>query len=407
MIEIKDKKDCCGCYSCVQKCPKHCIAMIADEEGFYYPKIDTTVCINCGLCESVCPQIHASSHKKPLNCYAIKHPSKEIQLASSSGGAFSLLAEYVLGQNGVVFGAAFDKDWNVVHKYIEDVKQLDELRMSKYVQSNIGNSFKNAHTFLKNGRLVLFVGTPCQIHALKLFLKKDYENLIAVDFVCHGVPSEKVWQEYLKQLFAVRRKNTVSSFFIPKSISERNALIRCIQFRNKRLGWEKFSFVLQLNLAEPTGDSEKNSVSPPVNNHKEFINETLYKNPYLRGFIHDLYLRPSCYVCKNKGSSSESDITLADFWGIRQTYPQLFNDKGISCVTINTSKGERFLGDTKIHKTEVDFKQVLKFNPSFMGSVKKPPFRNYFFKLMHFISFRYLVLFGLGYNKILRLLSLK
>lgn len=384
MIEIKDKKDCCGCYACVQKCPKYCIRMIADKEGFLYPQVDKAVCIDCGICESVCSQIHISSTKMPLSCFAIKHPSRDIQLASSSGGAFSMLAEYVLRQNGVVFGAAFDKEWNVEHKYIEHIEDLESLRMSKYVQSEIGRSYQYVQSFLKDRRLVLFVGTPCQVHGLRLFLKRDYENLLTVDFVCHGVPSKVVWQKYLK------------------SISVRNTFISSIQFRNKQYGWENFCFVLQKKYVEVIDGKAKK----PCRDTNKNLCETLHENPFLRGFIHDLYLRPSCYACRNKGFSSGSDITVADFWGIKKTYPQLYDNAGVSCVTVNSFNGRKFLEMAKIQGINVNFEQVLKYNPSFIHAVKKPPFRNYFFKLINWIPFKPLVIMGQGYNKIARILKL-
>ncbi len=390
MIDIKNPEDCCGCYSCVQRCPKNCINMIEDLEGFDYPKVNTSSCVNCGICESVCPQLHNLPLKIPLSCYAAKHRSKQVQLKSSSGGVFSSLAEYVLNNNGVVFGAAFDKNWNVFHKYIEHIEQLDELRMSKYVQSTIGNSYKEAQSFLQTNRMVLFVGTPCQIHGLKLFLKKDYKNLLAVDFVCHGVPSKKVWQKYLKECIIRKIKFPIQN----------------IQFRNKRLSWETYTFTIQVDSTKSTKNNKNNSSLTPSNVSNEDINETLHKNPFLRGFIHDLYLRPSCYTCKNKGFSSGSDITLADFWGIKETYPHLFDKNGVSCLTVNTSQAKEYLAQIDIEKNQVKFEDALRFNPSFINSVKCPPFRKYFFKLMNKIEFKLLVLFGQVYNKMLRILKI-
>lgn len=405
MIDIKKTEDCCGCYSCVQRCPKHCIEMIEDSEGFDYPKVNISSCINCGICESVCPQLNILPVKQPSSCYAIKHYSKQIQLKSSSGGAFSLFAEYILKNNGVVFGAAFDKNWNVVHKYIEHIEKLDELQMSKYVQSIIGNTFKEAQNFLKANRMVLFVGTPCQIHGLKLFLKKDYENLFTIDFVCHGVPSRKVWQKYLQEsiTYKIKKQLHLSSSYLTRSKSK--DYIQNIQFRDKRLNWETYSFSLQLKFTKSGKNDEKNLNHPSVEIIEGSINETLHKNPYLRGFIHDLYLRPSCYTCKNKGFSSESDITLADFWGIKETYPHLFDKNGVSCLTVNSAQGKTLLSKIKVEKTQVNFEDALRFNPSFVNSVKRPPFRKYFFKLMEQIPFKALVLFGQGYNKILRILK--
>ena len=400
MIKVENPVDCCGCNSCVQKCPRHCISMVDDKEGFWYPYVDEEACIHCGLCEKVCPQINIENSSKPLGVYALKHGDLKIQLNSSSGGAFSVLAENVINNGGVVFGAAFDGKGNVVHEKVDNIKDLDKLRMSKYVQSYIGDSFIEVERFLKNEKLVLFVGTPCQIHGLKLFLRKNYQNLLCVDFICHGVPSPKVWQQYLNETLALGEKNTVS-FFCSPCFSKRNVLVKDVQFRNKRLGWEKFSFVLHYKLAEPTGDSEKNSVSSPLYIERE-INETLFKNPYLRGFIHDLYLRPSCYECRNKAHKSFSDITMGDFWGVKNTYPELYDSNGVSCLIVNTKHGLQFLSELKVPFSEVDYQKVLSYNPSIIKAVKCPPFRKLFFKFMGKIPFKKLVLIGLAYNKIFR-----
>ena len=199
MIKISHKKDCCGCGACVQRCPKHCIAMQEDKEGFLYPVINKTKCTNCGLCEKVCPVINQGHCNNPIKTYAAINPKNDVRIASSSGGVFTVLAEDIINSNGVVFGAAFNNEWNVEHTCVENIKDLEKLRGSKYVQSNIGNSYQEAESFLKEGREVLFSGTPCQIAALKLFLRKEYKNLTTVDFVCHGVPSPAVWRKYLHE----------------------------------------------------------------------------------------------------------------------------------------------------------------------------------------------------------------
>lgn len=195
MIHITDKSKCCGCNACVQRCPKQCIAMREDEEGFLYPKVDVAVCIDCGLCEKVCPVINQNVPKEPLQVFAAKNKNEDQRLRSSSGGVFILLAENIIKQGGVVFGARFDKNWEVEHGYAETLEELEPLMRSKYVQSRIGNTYKEAEMFLKQGRKVLFVGTSCQIAGLHKFLRKEYENLLTVDFICHGVPSPGVWRK--------------------------------------------------------------------------------------------------------------------------------------------------------------------------------------------------------------------
>lgn len=215
MISILDKKKCCGCSACAQRCPKHCIKMIEDSEGFLYPKVDGDTCIDCGLCERVCPIQNPGEDRVPLAVYAAKNPNEVIRRQSSSGGIFTILAEQIIDEGGVVFGAAFNDKWEVEHSYVENKEQLVKFRGSKYVQSKIGESYKDAKSFLKEGRRVLFSGTPCQIAALKKYLRKNYENLFTVDFICHGVPSPGVFRTYLQEeinIESVRQgggKNTV------------------------------------------------------------------------------------------------------------------------------------------------------------------------------------------------------
>ncbi len=213
MINIIDKQDCCGCWACVQVCPRQCISMHEDEEGFLYPKVDVSACMACGLCDKVCPEINQSKPKRPQNVYAAINPDNAIREQSSSGGIFTMLAERTIESGGVVFGARFDEKWDVVHDYTETVDGLAAFRGSKYVQSRIGECYRQAGQFLKAGREVMFSGTPCQIAGLKKYLQREYDNLLAVDVVCHGVPSPKVRRVYLKDIFirpqGVAGKNTV------------------------------------------------------------------------------------------------------------------------------------------------------------------------------------------------------
>ena len=252
MIKVIDKKDCCGCEACVQKCPKHCISFIPDAEGFYYPSVNLSACIDCHLCEKVCPVIQKGTEYLPVQTYAAFNPNDEERMNSSSGGVFTFVAKKILLQKGVVFGAMYDKKWNVVHNYTENISDLCKFRGSKYVQSRVGRSFAHVLNFLKEGRLVLFTGTPCQVKALKLFLKKDYDNLFTLDFVCHGVPSSKVWQQYLHEVLekddaeqsSAAGKNTVLSLSLKTA-----SAIADIAFRDKAdYGWEKFCFVIRYTL---------------------------------------------------------------------------------------------------------------------------------------------------------------
>lgn len=226
MINITDKIRCCGCNACIQCCPTQCITMRQDEEGFDYPIINTDTCIDCGVCEKICPIINHEEYKKPIKIYAAKNLNEKIRLDSSSGGIFTALAEDIICQGGVVFGVSFDQEWNAVHSYTECLEGLATFRGSKYVQSKIGFAFKEVKSFLKSGRKVLFSGTPCQIAGLKKFLIKDYPNLFTIEILCHGVPSPKVWQRYLDEKKAQFKCND----------------IRQINFRNKKNGWSQYHF---------------------------------------------------------------------------------------------------------------------------------------------------------------------
>lgn len=369
MIEIKEKKDCCGCWACVQRCPKHCITMKEDSEGFLYPEVDQSSCIDCGLCEKVCPVINREEARRPLESLAAINPDEKVRMASSSGGVFTLLATQVLAEGGVVFGARFNDRWEVVHDVAEDAESLAALRESKYVQSRIGDSFARAERYLKSGRKVLFTGTPCQIAGLRRFLRKEYDGLLAVDFICHGVPSPGVFRQYLKEVTARQRggKNTVSSHPL-SSIAESDAPIAGIRFRDKVKGWKKFSF--SLTLSATGGSGTKNSV---------FLSEVFTKNLYLKGFLADLYLRPSCYSCPAKSLSSGSDVTIADFWGVSSVLPDWDDDSGTSVVLVNTEKGRAAVATCGARTCPADFDTISRLNPAVNKSVPCPAKRSKFF----------------------------
>lgn len=373
MIHITDKKDCCGCNSCVQRCPKSCITMHEDEEGFLYPEVDESKCIHCGLCENVCPVIYKAEGRKPIAVYAAKNRNEEIRRQSSSGGVFTALAEEVIKEGGVVFGVRFNENWEVVHGYTESLDGLSAFRGSKYVQSRVGDSFLQVESFLKSGRKVLFSGTPCQVAGLHRFLRRRYENLLTVDFICHGVPSPGVWREYLKEETARQcgGKNSVLSHPIVK---EGDVLIENISFRDKRLGWKKYSFALTLSV--PIGHGEKNTV---------LLSESLNKNIFLRGFLANLYLRPSCYACPAKSFKSESDLTIGDFWSIERVMPEVWDDKGVSVVFVNTG-----LPETKgvaFNKVCGEYRQY-----SLYESCVRTKGRQLFFKIPGSVFFRIKVL---------------
>lgn len=337
MIEIVDKKACCGCSACAQRCPKQCISMIEDEQGFLYPEVDKTSCIDCGLCEKVCPVINQGQARRPLKVYASRNADEEVRAGSSSGGIFTILAEKIIEEDGVVFGAKFNAEWDVIHAVAETKDEIVAFRGSKYVQSQIGNSYKDAEKYLKQGCKVLFSGTPCQIAGLKQFLRKDYDNLLAVDIVCHSVPSPAVWQEYLKnRMFPADNKNGVVA----------------INFRDKSKSWKKYCFTIHTD--------------------KGTLREAAAQNMYMQGFLKDIYTRPSCIECPSKCLKSGSDITLGDFWGIQHYFPSFDDDKGVSLVMLNSPKGVQYFNSPKILKIETSYEQALSGNPAIECSVKPP-----------------------------------
>ena len=366
MIKIVNKQDCCGCSACVQRCPKHCITLKEDGEGFLYPHVNSDECIDCGLCEKVCPELHHGERHIPLEVYAAKNKDESIRMQSSSGGIFTLLAEKVIQEGGVVFGAAFDANWEVMHTYAETMEGLVDFRGSKYMQSRIGTAYQDAEYFLKQGRKVLFSGSPCQIKGLKLFLRKNYDNLIAVDFICHGVPSPKVWREYLKETIARKSgKNSVLPYPIPCKIG-----IDTVDFRSKSTGWKKYSFAL--TLSETLAEGAQNTV---------LLSSVFSENPFMRAFLADLILRPSCYSCPSKSGRSGSDLTIADYWAIPQVAPEFDDDKGVSLVLVQTEKGKSFYQSLKEKTTFIvtSYQEAQGANGGFKEKTPMHPKRSRFF----------------------------
>ena len=348
MEYLMNKKNCTGCSACASTCPKQCITMVTDSEGFWYPKIDQLKCIDCSYCQKICPVLNqVVSHSVP-HAFAAFCKDETIRKCSSSGGVFSILAKRVIDNGGIVFGACFDKHFSVEHGFTETKEKLDLFRGSKYVQSKINNAYLQAKTFLEHGRLVYFSGTPCQIGGLKAFLRKDYNNLICQDLICHGVPSPKAWKEYI----AFREHVAGTS-------------VKSVNFRDKRDGWQKYS------------------VSIRFQNGQEY-HEPLDNDSYLKVFLNNIDLRPSCYHCPFKGLSRESDITLADFWGIEKIFPKLCDNKGVSLLLVHTEKGRSLLKETanSLFLKPFDCSIVSVLNPSVCQSAPLNKNRNNFFKYL-------------------------
>ena len=347
VIEDLEKKEfqksipydgCTGCGACLNVCPVGCIKFLEDEEGFKRPVIDYKKCIRCGKCINTCPVNQKSSSNKNVKAYAIKGKD-DIRKNSSSGGVFAVMAQEILSKNGVVYGAAFDEKQNLNHIRITNKDDLIKLQGSKYLQSNTFNIYKDVKKDLENKKDVLFVGTPCQVKGLKSFLDKDYDNLYTFDIACHGVPSSKVFQKYVKQLE-----------------EENNSTVTNYQFRNKENGWKKYN-------TKVTFEDGKEITTP------------YDQDMYMRGFLRNIYLRKSCYQCSSNNFSCGSDLTLADYWGIDSIDPSFDDDKGVSLVTVNSKKGENLLDKVKeefLEVQETDLSKALEYNKALI----KPAFAN-------------------------------
>jgi len=316
----------------------------------------------------------------PFQVYAAKNNNKEELLASSSGGLFIAIAKKVIADGGVVFGARFDSKWSVIHSYADTLEGVKNFMGSKYVQSRIGKTFSEAKGFLKERRKVLFTGTSCQIAALKNFLQKDYDNLLTIDVICHGVPSPMVWRRYLDELKENAhedvKKNTVLLHSKPHifrrdaPLSKNNYEIKSISFRDKRLGWKKISFAL--TLAKALADGKQNSVS---------LSHIYSNNPYMKLFLNDYILRPSCYQCPVKGGRSQSDITIADYWGIEDQHPEIDEVwNGIGLLITNTRKGEEYIKGMPLALIPSTLEAATVSNQSYYFPKNEPKQRNLVFK---------------------------
>lgn len=337
---FKDK--CCGCNACEIVCRKKAIIMLEDKYGFRYPKIDGTKCINCGSCTRICCMINDSNLFKPIEVYAATYKNKDILSNSTSGGIFAAIAEEILANNGIVFGTSYDENFDVNVDAIESIKELRKLQGSKYVQSKMGDCYLKIKTNLLNNRPVLFCGVPCQVKALRNYLGKDYENLILVDIVCHGVPSNQMLKDYL---YYLSKKNNIN--------------IKGIQFRTKGKNVKRNGKILYTkNQCEgKTKVKQKTLVS--------------YKSSYYQLFLDCYTYRDSCYHCKFAGIERAGDISICDYWGIDEEHPGFIKKikkeglVGVSGVMLNTITGQKIFEKIKhgfiLEKSNIE--QLSKHNP--------------------------------------------
>lgn len=298
---------CCGCTACQMICPARCITMQPDPEGFLYPEIDSERCLRCHRCQAVCPIQNPPVSGEKTQTWVGYARSDAIRSQSSSGGIFTLAAKAVLNRGGVVFGAAFDGSFGVHHICVESVADLGKLRGSKYVQSDLEDTFVQAKGYLQNGRWVLFTGTACQIAGLKRYLGKACEQLLTIDVLCHGVPSPRIWKLYLEDQ---ERRN--------------HAKTTSVHFRDKRLGWKMFSMKILFE------------------NGREYA-VPFSQDPFMEMFLSNIDLRPSCHDCRFKAFPRASDMTIGDCWGIERQIPEMDDDRGTSVILVHTPRGQALL----------------------------------------------------------------
>ena len=340
MINIVDKSQCCGCNACIDICHKGAINLEVDIEGFWYPKVDVSKCVHCGLCEKVCPELQIDKLKKndfftPAHTIAAINKNMKVRWDSTSGGVFSALAEYMYDQGGYVSGAVYNKDFSVRNFISNNEEDIESLRSSNYLQSNAKVLYREIRTLLKKGEKVLACGTPCQMAALRAYLMEDYENLIIVDFICRGVNSPKVYRKYLDSL---ERKYGGKVIYV--------------KAKNKELGW-------------------RNLTRKVVFDNGKVYYGIFMDDDFRRGYHTNVYCRPSCYVCKYKGFPSISDITIADYWGIEKIDKNLDNNIGTSMILLNSKKGIKYFENIKdkLEWEETSFESVIPGNAALLQPI--------------------------------------
>lgn len=344
MIRVDDKSRCCGCLVCVSACPTNCIDVVVDSEGFSYPSVDPERCVGCNSCMRACPFLVKDGSAHVMSAHAIRSRSEQTRYESSSGGVFTELSRSVINENGVVYGVIMNDDCkSCSFARAESLKETAPMRGSKYLQADSSGVFELVQADLDAGRRVLFTGTPCQTNGLHQYLGKNREGLLLVDCVCHGVPSPRLWKEHVENLEARTRSHVLAVNF------------RCKDTHRKGIHYEK-------------------------PNNARILFKSIDESSYMKMFLSDCCLRPSCYECAAK-KARFADLTIADFWGIGEVVPDMQDDLGCSLVIVRTDNGRRALTeiDSSIECAEVRYEDAVKHNPSEYSSAVFPREREGFY----------------------------
>lgn len=346
-LKTSNKNSCYGCRACEVNCPKGAISMQSDKEGFLYPVLDKDKCIDCSICYNTCPYDNAPQFFMPLEGYALQYDDRERLIQSSSGAAFPAFADYILKQGGYIVGCIFNEDIKAVHVVTNDETIVKQMSGSKYVQSDTIDTYQMTKELLLSDHLVLFSGTPCQIAGLLKYLKKPYENLITVDLICHGVPSPSLLQGYLAATY--------------------EGSVLDVKFRDKKTnGWCSQGCV---QYRAVNGKIKKNKTSP-------------YTDSYYYYYLQNSISRYCCYECQFSTATRVSDITIGDYWNVRDVMPEFNPTHGVSAVLINSDKGRKILDSirTSVILKESDIKDIVKGNGNLQKPCDMPPQRNYIYE---------------------------
>lgn len=347
---ISEKSQCCGCMACVDVCPQHAIVAKPDSEGFLYPRRNQELCINCGRCKDVCPFSDQEFGEEPRQYFAVQAKNMMLRKESTSGAVFPIVAEAVLEQGGVVYGAGFNSSMKVVHQKATDRNDLNLLTKTKYVQSETMGVFRCVQQDLQEGKEVLFVGTPCQVEALKRFLLKEYSNLLLVDLICYGVPSPGVWARYIAYLEKTYHGKLTS-----------------FQFRDKR------------------GQNNGHLISYRIEN-QEYV-EDYEENPFIMMYRSNCLLRPSCHVCPFSSVKRSSDITIGDFWGIEKISPGIDDGMGTSLVMLRSKRGTELWKNLQNRFYYFECSREAAEQPRLVSPTLPSPRRKLFFALYRVLPF--------------------
>lgn len=351
MQQIIPHHKCTGCAACYTVCNHKAITMQFDEEGFEFPMINQSLCVDCGLCASVCPVLHYDFQKRKdysriQKAYAVRNRNYNQRLISSSGGVFPVLAEEIIKMGGIVYGTAFDEQFNAIHLAIETNDDIVKLQGSKYLQCKADDStFRKIRKELNSGRVVLYSGMACQVEGLKAYLNKDYDNLFTIDLICMGIPSSRVWQIYLQTFF-------------------RGEIIKHVNFKEKSVGWNSFCFYVETN--------------------KRTFKERGMHNLYLQSMFRSWNMRVSCFQCPFKKAERLSDFTLADCWGVSRSVPEIDDNKGLSSVIVHSEKGLELWNaiSCKIDQMETEISEIAKGNSNLVSNKQPAGNRDYFYQLL-------------------------